>query len=214
MRFLCRPHHQAEDVAMRLALAERAGQLRLELAGVGYWGLLVSRENGGVQSPFAVFAKFLTRMAMHEATVAQFMQRYHVDEAQARRVAQLALNLYQRLTEDDKADVPDLNWAAQLHEIGISVAYGGYHKHSAYIAANADMPGFTREEQNHIARLLLTHRRSLKKLPPEVEPALDWIKVFALRLAVLFCQRRTNNNPRILSAKAPRQAQLVARIGF
>ena len=137
-----------------------------------------------------------------EATVAQFMQRYHVDEAQARRVAQLALSLHQRLTENDKSDVPDLNWAAQLHEIGISVAYGGYHKHSAYIAANADMPGFTREEQNHIAGLLLTHRRSLKKLPPEVEPALDWIKVFALRLAVLFCQRRTNNNPRILSAKA------------
>jgi exopolyphosphatase/guanosine-5'-triphosphate,3'-diphosphate pyrophosphatase len=137
-----------------------------------------------------------------ETTVAQFMQRYHVDEVQARRVAQLAASLHQRLTERDNVDTHDLNWAARLHEIGISVAYSGYHKHSAYIAANADMPGFTREEQNHIAGLLLTHRRSLKKISLETEAMLDWTKVFALRLAVLFCQRRTHNNPRILSAKA------------
>ena len=137
-----------------------------------------------------------------EATIAQFMQRYHVDEAQSRRVAQLAAGLYLRLTENEKADTRDLSWAAQLHEIGISVAYGGYHKHSAYIAANADMPGFTRGEQQHLSELLLTHRRSLSKRTIEREWDPDWAKVFALRLAVLFCQRRTNNNPRILSARS------------
>jgi exopolyphosphatase/guanosine-5'-triphosphate,3'-diphosphate pyrophosphatase len=36
-------------------------------------------------------------------------------------------------------------WAAKLHEIGISVAHSSYHKHSAYILANADMPGFSRQ---------------------------------------------------------------------
>ena len=143
-----------------------------------------------------------------EATVAQFMQRYHVDAPQARRVSQLALNLYEQLTGTD-ADVEVrahaahyLAWAAQLHEIGISVAYSGYHRHSAYIVNNADMPGFTREEQHRIAQLLLAHRRSLKKLLPELDEATDWRMVFALRLAVLFCQRRTSNNPRIVSAKA------------
>jgi exopolyphosphatase/guanosine-5'-triphosphate,3'-diphosphate pyrophosphatase len=141
-----------------------------------------------------------------EATVAQFMQRYHVDAPQARRVSQLAINLYEQLA-GTAVDVyargaTYLAWAAQLHEIGISVAYSGYHRHSAYIVNNADMPGFTREEQHRIAQLLLAHRRSLKKLLPELDETIDWRMVFALRLAVLFCQRRTSNNPRIVSAKA------------
>jgi exopolyphosphatase/guanosine-5'-triphosphate,3'-diphosphate pyrophosphatase len=137
-----------------------------------------------------------------EATVAQFMQRYHVDAPQAKRVGQLAMHLYEQLAGGDAHAAPYLAWAARLHEIGISVAYSGYHRHSAYIVNNADMPGFTREEQHRISQLLLAHRRSLKKLQPELDEATDWRMVFALRLAVLFCQRRTSNNPRIVSAKA------------
>ena len=41
-----------------------------ELAGVGYWGLLVDREHGGCGAPFRSFAPFLTRMAMVDPTVA------------------------------------------------------------------------------------------------------------------------------------------------
>ncbi|MEX2172179.1 MAG: acyl-CoA dehydrogenase family protein [Pirellulales bacterium] len=41
-----------------------------ELAGVGYWGLLVDRQYGGTAAPFRSFAKFLTRMAVEDATVA------------------------------------------------------------------------------------------------------------------------------------------------
>jgi alkylation response protein AidB-like acyl-CoA dehydrogenase len=40
-----------------------------ELSGVGYWGLLVDREHGGSGAPFRSFAKFLTRMALQDATV-------------------------------------------------------------------------------------------------------------------------------------------------
>lgn len=137
-----------------------------------------------------------------DATVAQFMQRYHVDAPQARRVGQLASNLLEQLAGKDERAAHYLTWAAQLHEIGISVAYSSYHRHSAYIVNNADMPGFTREEQHRIAQLLLAHRRSLKKLLPELDETLDWRSVFALRIAVLLCQRRANNNPRILSARA------------
>ena len=87
---------------------------------------------------------------MRDVTVSQFMQRYHVDSKQARRVANLALALFQRFTagvEDVNEAAPHyLAWAAKLHEIGISVAYSGYHKHSAYIVQNADMPGFSKME--------------------------------------------------------------------
>jgi alkylation response protein AidB-like acyl-CoA dehydrogenase len=41
-----------------------------ELAGVGYWGLLVGKEYDGSGAPFTAFAKFVTRMAMEDPTVA------------------------------------------------------------------------------------------------------------------------------------------------
>jgi len=139
-----------------------------------------------------------------DATVTQFMQRYHVDVPQAKRVNQLAVNLYRQLAgaPADAHGTAQLSWAARLHEIGISVAYSGYHRHSAYIVANADMPGFTREEQHRISQLILAHRRSLKKIQPELDETIDWRMVCALRLAVLFCQRRTASNPRLESARA------------
>lgn len=137
-----------------------------------------------------------------EATVNQFMQRYHVDAPQAKRVGQLAMHLYTQLAGADAPAAQYLAWAAQLHEIGISVAYSGYHRHSAYIINNADMPGFTRGEQQRIAQLVLAHRRSLKKELLQLDETTDWRMVFALRLAVLLCQRRTAINPRIEAAKA------------
>jgi exopolyphosphatase / guanosine-5'-triphosphate,3'-diphosphate pyrophosphatase len=136
------------------------------------------------------------RKDMRDVTVAQFMQRYHVDALQARRVAALALSLYGKLTAD--AGKPDesapryISWAAKLHEIGISVAYSGYHKHSAYIISNADMPGFSRDEQAKLALLVQAHRRSLKKVCSDLESALDRSVVLALRLAVLFCRGRAD----------------------
>lgn len=44
-------------------------ELLQELSGVGYWGLLVDRKYGGTGAPFRSFAKFLTRMAIQDATV-------------------------------------------------------------------------------------------------------------------------------------------------
>lgn len=41
-----------------------------DLASVGYWGLLVDPQYGGVGAPFSAFAPFLTRMATVDPTVA------------------------------------------------------------------------------------------------------------------------------------------------
>lgn len=41
-----------------------------DLAGVGYWGLLVDKEYGGSGTPFSEFAAFLTRMAIVDPTIA------------------------------------------------------------------------------------------------------------------------------------------------
>jgi exopolyphosphatase/guanosine-5'-triphosphate,3'-diphosphate pyrophosphatase len=136
------------------------------------------------------------RKDLRDVTVAQFMQRYHVDASQARRVGALAQSLYRKLTVDakdaDELDPLYIGWAAKLHEIGISVAYSGYHKHSAYIVENADMPGFSRDEQMQVALLVLAHRRSLRKVSSRVEGAVDMRSVMALRLAVLFYRSRSD----------------------
>ncbi len=133
---------------------------------------------------------------MRDITVSQFMQRYHVDSKQARRVADFALALYRRIAADaDAADdaAPNLiAWAAKLHEIGISVAYSGYHRHSAYITQNADMPGFSKIEQSRLSTLVLAHRRSLKKIFTRELEIIDWRMVMALRLAALIYRSRAD----------------------
>ena len=142
---------------------------------------------------------------LRDVTVAQFMQRYHVDAAQARRVGALAQSLYKKLTADardaDENDPTYIGWAAKLHEIGISVAYSGYHKHSAYILENADMPGFSRDEQTQVALLVLSHRRSLRKVQARIEGAVDLRAVLALRLAVLFYRGRVDIALPVIQAK-------------
>jgi exopolyphosphatase/guanosine-5'-triphosphate,3'-diphosphate pyrophosphatase len=136
------------------------------------------------------------RRDMRDVTVAQFMQRYHVDALQARRVGALAHKLYEKLAAETRE--PDdlapqlIGWAAKLHEIGISVSYSGYHKHAAYIIANAEMPGFSRDEQNRLARLVLAHRRSLKKVYEGLDDDNEILLALALRLAVLFSRGRAD----------------------
>jgi exopolyphosphatase/guanosine-5'-triphosphate,3'-diphosphate pyrophosphatase len=143
---------------------------------------------------------------MRDVTVAQFMHRYHVDVLQARRVGTLAFTLYRKLTtesgEPDEDVARHVAWASNLHEIGISVAFSGYHKHSAYIVGNADMPGFSRDEQSRLALLVQAHRRSLNKVAKDVEEhGVDWDMVLALRLAALFHRSRADIALPALQAK-------------
>ena len=92
---------------------------------------------------------------MRDVTVRQFKQRYRVDARQAGRVARLAHLFAQQFIGDEagEAALHMLGWTAKLHEIGISVAHSGYHKHTAYILANADMPGFSKKEQARLSLL-------------------------------------------------------------
>jgi len=134
-----------------------------------------------------------THNDMREATVQQFMRRYHVAAKQAKRVADLSISLARQFLAGqlDESTQQHLQWAARLHEIGISVAHSGYHKHSAYILANADMPGFSRKEQARLSLLTLAHRGGLAKLRDQLRESQDLALVMALRLATLFCRNRS-----------------------
>jgi exopolyphosphatase/guanosine-5'-triphosphate,3'-diphosphate pyrophosphatase len=156
---------------------------------------------------------------MRDVTVAQFMQRYHVHALQAQRVGNLAATLLRRLAD---AEAPEesaarfIAWAAKLHEIGISVAYSGYHKHSAYIITHADMPGFSRDEQAQLALLVQSHRRSLAKVAEEIEARnVDWNLVFALRIAALLHRRRADMQlPPLQARRQGRKFRLALAPGW
>lgn len=130
-----------------------------------------------------------------EVTVHEFQRRYHVDRAQAERVARTAALLKAHVAREFRLEAEadqQLAWAAQLHEIGISIAHSGYHKHSAYILANADMPGFSRQEQARLALLVRAHRGALAKVADQVHEPEDWLLIGVLRLAVLLHRSRSD----------------------
>lgn len=127
-----------------------------------------------------------------QASVAALALRYGVDAEQAGRVEQTALALFEQVC--DAWDLDDqhqllLRWAAQIHEIGLSIAHSQYHLHGAYVVANSDSAGFSTQEQHTLAALIRNQRRSLlmgsiNDLPERlVEPTLRC--VLLLRLAVL-----------------------------
>ena len=100
-----------------------------------------------------------------QRTIRHVAQRYHVDLEHAARVERAALGFLEQvgrawqLQSEDSRQM--LAWAARLHEVGLSVSFTGHHKHGAYIARHADMPGFSREEQQVLAALVGSHRRRL-----------------------------------------------------
>jgi exopolyphosphatase/guanosine-5'-triphosphate,3'-diphosphate pyrophosphatase len=117
---------------------------------------------------------------------------------QSGRVQRTALDLFAQCGEEweleRESSTRFLSWAARLHEIGLSISHQGYQKHGAYIVANSDMPGFSRQDQQLLAALIQGHRRKLEMEPIEAlpeplrRPALQL--VLLLRLAVLLNRSR------------------------
>lgn len=132
---------------------------------------------------------------MRDITVNQFQRRYRVDTRQARRVETLAVRLFpalaRHLSEDSGDALHRLVWAARMHEIGISIAHAGLHKHGAYILENADMPGFSRRDQSRLASLVRASRGGLDKLTLDRGDS-NWPLILCLRLAVLLHASRND----------------------
>jgi len=127
-----------------------------------------------------------------EVTVERFTERYGIDRAQAARVAKFAVALFRRASSSRNARAEQLlEWAARLHELGMSVSHTGFHKHGAYILQNADMPGFSAGEQSRLALLVYGCRGRLDKIAGWLGHNEVRTELLALRLAVLFHHART-----------------------
>jgi exopolyphosphatase/guanosine-5'-triphosphate,3'-diphosphate pyrophosphatase len=87
-----------------------------------------------------------------------------------------------------------ISWASRLHEIGLSIAYSGNHRHAAYLVRHSEMAGFSREQQAMLAAILENQRRRLEpkrleKLAPERRQLALQLSLL-LRLAILLNRAR------------------------
>jgi exopolyphosphatase/guanosine-5'-triphosphate,3'-diphosphate pyrophosphatase len=101
-----------------------------------------------------------------DVAVAALMQRYGIDDGQARRVSGTVLHLFDQVAPAWQLDEDDrlmLARAARLHELGLAIAHSQYHVHGAYVVENSDIAGFSRQQQQFLAALVRTHRRGIPK---------------------------------------------------
>ncbi|MEM7355707.1 MAG: Ppx/GppA phosphatase family protein [Acidobacteriota bacterium] len=102
-----------------------------------------------------------------DRTIQRFIKQYDVDVPQTRRVQATALRCLDQVAGawdlDRESSQAFLSWSASLHEIGLGIAHGGFHKHSAYLVDNSDMPGFSVQDQKILSLLVRGVRRKFPK---------------------------------------------------
>lgn len=101
---------------------------------------------------------------VRERTINALMQRYGVDTAMAELMARRARTLFNATRSGWKLAGTDgdlLQRTALAHEIGMAISHKHYQRHSAYLLLNADLPGFSQEEQEQMALLAATQRGKL-----------------------------------------------------
>lgn len=151
------------------------------------------------------------------ASIDALAARYGVDRAQARRVESTALMLFDQIAPQWKLDAEArewLSWSARVHEIGLAIAHSQHHRHGAYILRNADLAGFSRQEQQLLAAIVELHRRKPDKtlisaLPQRYRLIARQITAL-LRLAVLFRRARRAESLPTLRLAATRQRLRLA----
>ncbi len=90
-------------------------------------------------------------------------RRYSLDEPHAERVCELALSLFDQLSElhglEGEARTL-LEAAALLHDVGLYVSVSKHHKHSHYLIAESDLVGLGRRQREIVANVARYHRRA------------------------------------------------------
>ncbi|NOX09596.1 MAG: exopolyphosphatase [Gammaproteobacteria bacterium] len=139
---------------------------------------------------------------VHQQTITNLCKRYHIDVEHADSVEQTALQLLNSTAKSWHLQGEEhrnlLGWAAQLHEMGLTIAHSSYHKHSAYLVEHSNMPAFTLKEQQILALIIRYHRRKINpdafaSLADKSHHPIIYLCIL-LRLAIKF-QRSRSHQP-------------------
>lgn len=137
---------------------------------------------------------------IRKRTVTGLFNRYHIDQHQANRVAELAIHLAKQVQpnwqEIDDNAIALLKAVAMLHEAGLLIEYKQYHKHTAYILKNSELPGFSQTEQKILVTIAAEHRADInlanfEKLGCHKQLAIYLTRI--MRLATILSMRRQND---------------------
>lgn len=146
----------------------------------------------------------LGRLDNHDvraSTVQNLANRYRTDERHAARIKQTINTMLAQLSKkcswaSNENGVQFLQWAADLHEIGIDIAHSQYHKHSAYVIENGDLAGFSRQDQQILATIVRSQRRKFSPALfmglPELWSTEAVSLTLILRLAILLHRNRAD----------------------
>lgn len=101
-------------------------------------------------------------------TAMSLSQNFHIDQAQAERVKQSALQLFEQIQHwKNRYQVNEfralLSWACVFHEMGLTLNHNGMQYHSAYMLSHLDLPGFDIEQKRLMATLVKHHIKSFKR---------------------------------------------------
>ena len=132
-------------------------------------------------------------------------KRYHTDQVHAQNIKDTVHYIAAQLSDlpcfidNENLDALQfLDWAVELHEIGLEIAHSQYHKHSAYIIENGDLAGFSKQDQLVLSKLVRCHRKKLN-LKHFAELPLPW-RDYAPHMIVIFrlarLLHRSRRNPR------------------
>jgi exopolyphosphatase/guanosine-5'-triphosphate,3'-diphosphate pyrophosphatase len=151
-----------------------------------------------------------------DAAIAAMALRYGVDTEHAARVETMALALFDQVQDAWDLDDDDrlmLGWAARLHELGLAISHSQHQKHAAYVIANSDIDGFSRQEQTALAALVRCQRRSLSRsllsgLSGRAARAALRCAVL-LRLAILLCRSHAIELPSLSLGASEDRIQLA-----
>jgi len=136
-------------------------------------------------------------------TVKRMARTFNVDNAQADRVAQVALHLFEQLRDrvsnhDFERLARQLEWVTRLHEIGSQISHSDYHKHGAYILDNVEAMGFAQDELHRLSQWVLGQKGKLRKLEESLQDASFVYPLLCLRLAVIACHARHHADWRLI----------------
>jgi exopolyphosphatase/guanosine-5'-triphosphate,3'-diphosphate pyrophosphatase len=141
--------------------------------------------------------------------------KFNVDRVHGERVGRVASVLLNQLfTQQSDAErqrlLRKLEWAGQLHEIGVHISHSDSHKHGAYILDNADAMGFSLSEMHRLSLLVLGHRGKLRKLESAMGDPDLVLQMLALRLAVILCHARREPDLQGLQLSWKKDAQKIS----
>ncbi len=152
-------------------------------------------------------------------TVISLIKRFNIDHTHAQQVKSTAQVIFDDLCDlwgiYDPHSKNLLDWACQLHEVGLSISYNKLRYHSSHIIQYADMPGFSLQTQESLSAIVLSQNKKIliNHFNDKYESSTSLLAVTQiLRLSLLFNIKRDATDIKTLSFIAKDNNSLLIEI--